>query len=653
MIRSLLIANRGEIACRIAATARRMGIRVVAVYSKADRDALHVEMADEAFLIGPAPARESYLNVGRIIEAAQAAHADAVHPGYGFLSENAGFADACAAAALIFIGPPVAAIRAMGSKAEAKRIMAEAGVPLVPGYHGTDQSPARFAAEAAAIGFPVLIKASAGGGGKGMRVVEQAAEFAAALAAAQREAAASFGDDRVLIEKYLSKPRHIEVQVFADSHGKTIALFERDCSIQRRHQKIIEEAPAPGLPEAMRAALARTACEAARVVGYRNAGTVEFIAEADRFYFMEMNTRLQVEHPVTEFITGLDLVEWQIRVAEGEPLPDPPSAPAGHAIEARLYAEDPSRHFMPASGRIEQLKIPAPARWLRIDTGVRQGDAIGTHYDPMIAKLIVHGENRHDAVRKLSYALENAAILGLRTNLALLSAIARHPAFAAADLDTGFIPRHETDLAQPVASRRIVLIAAALIIAQTVPLHGEPRGFRLNLPVSPMMVTLGFGATPVTVSVEGCFRHFNIFCDDLNEAIESHVSGDTLMLTRNGRRHSIPFHRSGNTLSLWIEGAAHDVSVIDMLAPPVMEPSSNPALVAPMPGTLVRILVSVGQPVSRGMTLAVMEAMKMELTIDAPEDGVIEAIHYAEDSLVPEGAALFALGQPCPGQPDT
>ena len=645
MIRSLLIANRGEIACRITRTAKRMGIRVIAVYSEADRDALHVEMADEAVLIGPAPARESYLNIGRIVAAAQATGADAVHPGYGFLSENAGFAEACAAAGLVFIGPSAGAIRAMGSKAEAKRIMAEAGVPLVPGYYGRDQSPARLVAETLEIGFPVLIKASAGGGGKGMRVVEKAADFHQALAAAKREAASSFGDDRVLIERYLTRPRHIEVQIFADSFGKTIALFERDCSIQRRHQKIIEEAPAPNLPAVMRAALADAACKAASAVSYINAGTVEFIAEDDRFYFMEMNTRLQVEHPVTEFVTGFDLVEWQIRVAQGEPLPDAPKKPNGHAIEARVYAEDPARDFMPATGRIEVLRTPPPRPWLRIDSGVRQGDRIGTHYDPMIGKLIVHGADRADAVQKLRQALDATALLGLRTNISLLAVIARHEAFAIADLNTGFIARNIGDLTPPVPALSLLLTAATLIVALEAHL-GRASGFRLNLPSAPMILVLATEDASHQVMVAAKDEAYHVSADALDVQATARIEDDRLILTLKGRRHALPFYRQGALISLWLGGAAHDVRLIDPLAPPAAAEAATGGLAAPMPGTLIRLLVKAGENVLRGAPLAVMEAMKMELTISAPHDGVIGEVFFAEGDMVPEGAVLFALNPP-------
>ena len=419
MFGSILIANRGEIACRVLRTARRLGLRSIAVYSDADERALHVELADEAVRIGRAPARESYLDIAAIIAAAQRSGAEAIHPGYGFLSENAEFAAACAQAGIVFVGPPAAAIRAMGSKIAAKRLMESAGVPLVPGYHGDDQDAAQLAAHAAAVGFPVLIKASAGGGGKGMRIVESAGEFRAALEGARREALKAFGDERVLLERYLRRPRHVEIQVFADQHGECIHLHERDCSIQRRHQKIIEEAPAPGLSPAMRERMGAAAVTAARAVGYEGAGTVEFIVADGEFYFMEMNTRLQVEHPVTEMITGLDLVEWQIRVAAGEPLPLSQAAvrSSGHAVEARIYAEDPEREFLPSTGTIAHLRWPQAEPAVRIDSGIRQGDAVTVHYDPLLAKLIVHGHDRETAVRCLQHALRECEVVGVTTNL--------------------------------------------------------------------------------------------------------------------------------------------------------------------------------------------------------------------------------------------
>ncbi len=439
----ILIANRGEIACRVIRTARRLGIATVAVYSEADRDALHVELADEAWPIGPPPARDSYLNIDAILDVARRSGAEAVHPGYGFLSENAEFAEACEAAGLVFIGPPGSAMRAMGSKAASKLLMQRHGVPLVPGYHGEDQDPVRLIDEAERIGFPVLIKASAGGGGRGMRAVGSAAELASALTGAKREAAGAFGDDRVLIEKYLPQPRHIEIQILADKHGNTIHLFERDCSIQRRYQKVLEEAPAPGLDLERRRAMGKAAVAAARAVGYVGAGTIEFIADIESFYFIEMNTRLQVEHPVTEAVTGLDLVEWQVRVAAGEALPlgQQDLALHGHAIEARLYAEDPERGFLPQTGVLHRLRFPA-ADIARVDTGVRQGDVVTPFYDPMIAKIIAWGEDRAAALDRLRHALAETAVLGVQTNLGLLVRVVWHPEFAAANIDTGFIERH-------------------------------------------------------------------------------------------------------------------------------------------------------------------------------------------------------------------
>ncbi|WP_270936671.1 acetyl-CoA carboxylase biotin carboxylase subunit, partial [Falsiroseomonas oryzae] len=460
---TLLIANRGEIACRVIRTARRMGLRTVAVFSDADADAMHVAMADAAVRLGPAPARESYLNIPALLDAARATGAEAIHPGYGFLSENAEFAEACAAAGLIFVGPPPAAIRAMGSKAAAKALMERAGVPLVPGYHGEDQSDATLRAAAMRIGFPILVKASAGGGGKGMKIARDATELEEAIALARGEAVSAFGDDRLLLERYLTKPRHIEVQVFADTQGNVVHLFERDCSIQRRHQKVVEEAPAPGMSPERRAAMGKAACDAARAIGYVGAGTVEFISEGDTFAFMEMNTRLQVEHPVTEAITGQDLVAWQLRVAAGEPLPltQDQLRIAGHAIEVRLYAEDPARDFAPSVGTLKHLALP-DGEGIRVDAGVRGGDTIPIHYDPMVAKVIAQGADREEARRRLLRALNATEVVGVRTNLPLLRAIVATPAFAAADLDTGFIARHPGLLAPTPPPPRAALAAAVL-----------------------------------------------------------------------------------------------------------------------------------------------------------------------------------------------
>ncbi|MGE3784524.1 MAG: acetyl/propionyl/methylcrotonyl-CoA carboxylase subunit alpha, partial [Alphaproteobacteria bacterium] len=520
MFSKILIANRGEIACRVIRTARRIGIATVAVYSEADAGALHVAMADEARLIGPPPARESYLNIEAVIAAARDSGAEAVHPGYGFLSENAEFAEACTAAGIVFIGPPPAAIRAMGSKSAAKALMEAHGVPVVPGYHGTDQDERRLAAEAERIGFPVMIKASAGGGGRGMRVVADATEFARALDGARREAKGAFGDDTVLIERHLERPRHIEVQVFGDLHGNIVHLFERDCSIQRRHQKVVEEAPAPGLTPERRRDLGKAGIAAARAVGYVGAGTVEFITEegGERFYFMEMNTRLQVEHPVTEAVTGIDLVEWQFRVAAGEflPLRQDEIAVAGHAIEVRLYAENPARGFLPATGTLHRLHLPE-GEAIRVDTGVRQGDTVTPFYDPMIAKIIARGEDRTAALARLRRALADTAVLGVTTNLGFLARVAADGEFAAGAVDTGFIDRHR-DVLLRVANRAPTLALAAAVLDRLLSddarVRGEPvpdpwsrrDGWRLNLAAAQRDFLFRCGETEQALAVTaiGC-----------------------------------------------------------------------------------------------------------------------------------------------------
>ncbi len=491
MFAKILIANRGEIACRVIRTARRLAIKTVAVYSEADARAQHVLAADEAHLIGPAAAKESYLRGDRILEVARASGAQAIHPGYGFLSENEDFAEACERAGVVFIGPPAAAIRAMGSKSAAKRIMEQAGVPLVPGYHGDGQDPALLQRESDRIGYPVLIKASAGGGGKGMRIVESAADFAAALASCKREAASAFGDDRVLVEKYLRRPRHIEIQVFGDRHGNCVHLFERDCSVQRRHQKVLEEAPAPGMTPERRAAMGGAAVAAAKAIGYVGAGTVEFIADqGGTFHFMEMNTRLQVEHPVTEMITGEDLVEWQLRVAWGEPLPKRQDelAIGGHALEARIYAEDPAKGFLPATGRIVHLGTPPASRHVRIDTGVAAGDEISPHYDPMIAKLVVWDHDRAAALARMRAALEAFQVVGVTTNVAFLGRLVASKAFAAADLDTGLIERSRDELFPPRAAGLRRGACAGDAVGARPP---RPRGARARRGLRRSVVALG------------------------------------------------------------------------------------------------------------------------------------------------------------------
>ncbi len=647
MFDSILIANRGEIACRIIRTARAMGIRTVAVYSEADALARHVAMADEAHCIGPAPARESYLRGDAIIAVALASGAQAVHPGYGFLSENADFAEACAAAGLTFIGPPASAIRAMGSKSAAKALMERSGVPLVPGYHGADQSPALLAAEAARIGFPVLIKASAGGGGKGMRIVRDAADFAEALAMAKGEARASFGDDQVLVERYLQKPRHIEVQVFADTQGNTVHLFERDCSIQRRHQKVVEEAPAPGMSEQRRAAMGEAACAAARAIGYVGAGTVEFIAENDDFFFMEMNTRLQVEHPVTEAITGEDLVEWQLRVAAGQPLPCTQQQLGihGHAIEVRVYAEDPTRDFAPSIGTLHHLREPEGAR---IDTGVRQGDAIPIHYDPMISKLIVHGSDRAEALRRLNRALAQYEIAGVATNLGLLRAIAAHPAFAAAELDTGFIANHPEVLAPPPPAPRSVLAAAIhrLLRDEAPPAApGDPyspwaqaNAWRLN----------GEGYQDFTLA-EGEARHelrAHILPHGfrLGEDLVHATDADGLTTLRLGTTtEKLRVLRQGQALTVFRNGVAFALTHIDPRAPVDAAQAGGGRILAPMPGRVLEVLVAPGDKVTRGQVLLMLEAMKVQMRITAPADGTVASLRCAAGELVEDGTELVTL----------
>ncbi len=659
MIRKVLIANRGEIACRIIRSCRKMGISTVAVHSDADCSALFVEMADEAISLGGTTASESYLRGEAILAAARATCADAIHPGYGFLSENPDFAEAVAQAGLIFIGPPAAAIRAMGLKDAAKAAMEKAGVPVVPGYHGAAQDPDLLLAEARSIGFPVLIKARAGGGGKGMRKVEEEAGFRAALESAAREAKASFGDSACLIEKYVSHPRHIEIQVFADGHGNVVHLFERDCSLQRRHQKVIEEAPAPGMPEDMREAMGEAAVRAARAIGYCGAGTVEFIADAsdglrmDRFWFMEMNTRLQVEHPVTEAITGVDLVEWQVRVASGEKLPKTQEALAidGWAFEARLYAEDAERGFLPAIGRIEHLDLPEDCA--RIDSGVRGGDEITPFYDPMIAKIIVHGETRAEALGRLTAALSKVRVAGTTTNAGFLTRLSRQEDFVAGNPDTGLIARHLDDLAkpEPLAPEMAVLAAIELSgLLQPVRAQGpvDPwsacDGFRLWSPAR-LHVTLAHRGEPLAIVLQ----------PGLQGQAEARVAGaplhlgwrrladGTVALTRDGRTVPVTVIRHGRAVTLHGDGASYSFEIVDPLQRADACETGGNRLVAPMPGLIKRVLAAAGQAVSSGEAVVVMEAMKMELTLSAPRDGIIAAIGVAEGEQVREGAVLAEL----------
>ncbi|HEY4542830.1 MAG TPA: acetyl/propionyl/methylcrotonyl-CoA carboxylase subunit alpha [Noviherbaspirillum sp.] len=667
MFTKILIANRGEIACRVAATARRLGIKTVAVYSEADANAKHVAACDEAILIGPAPAKESYLRVERIIEAARASGAQAIHPGYGFLSENEAFAEACTAAGLVFIGPPAAAIRAMGSKSAAKALMEQAGVPLVPGYHGEQQDPDFLQTRADEIGYPVLIKASAGGGGKGMRIVDTHAAFKAALESCQREAINSFGDARVLIEKYLTRPRHIEIQVFADAHGNCIHLFERDCSVQRRHQKVLEEAPAPGMHEARRRAMGEAAVAAAKAVGYIGAGTVEFIANQDgSFYFMEMNTRLQVEHPVTEMITGQDLVEWQLRVAAGEPLPKRQEELAirGHALEARIYAENPDKGFLPSIGTLRHVRTPAAVAFersadahgapaaVRIDSGVRAGDAISPFYDPMIAKLIVWGSDRAQALAHMAQALSEYQVVGLATNIAFLKRLVESAPFAEADLDTGLIERHHDALFPPPVPAPLTLLAlavAALLADERASGDAandpwaDSSGWRLN---GALRRALHLSNENHAYALQVEYRADGWVLRQGEQRVVIRLVEKTASDVRvsvDGASVSGSVVRDGETLHVFC-GAAHAaLKYSDPLAHAGEAEVEGGRLTAPMPGKIVALLVDKGASVEKGKPLLIMEAMKMEHTIAAPADGTVEDLLYAVGDQVAEGTQLLVF----------
>jgi len=623
MFTRLLIANRGEIACRVARTARRLGIHTIAVYSDADADAAHVAACDEAVHLGGPHAQDSYLRADLILDAARRTRAQAVHPGYGFLSENAEFAAECAAAGIVFVGPSPAAISAMGSKSSAKALMEKAGVPLTPGYHGDRQETDYLLQQAERIGFPVLIKAVAGGGGKGMRRVDRAEDFAGALASCQREAQSSFKDARVLVEKYLVTARHIEVQVFGDNHGGAVYLFERDCSVQRRHQKVIEEAPAPGMTPERRRQMGEAAVAAARAVNYAGAGTVEFIAEpSGAFYFMEMNTRLQVEHPVTEMITGLDLVEWQLLVASGEPLPLRQSdlSIRGHAFEARVYAEDPSREFLPSIGKLLHLRTPPTSPWVRIDTGVREGDEISPYYDPMIAKLIVSGATREEAIARLRQALTRYEVVGVATNVEFLSRLTTAPSFVEARLDTALIEREREHLfaVQPAPEHSWLVAAHESLRVETSDQSpwADISGWRLNRTRASRPVRLRHGNEELTVTVD--------------------FSG-------GAPRGSAIAVRTANEVHLFEDGRHLAFSILDPYAPPLDSPEHHGGLTAPMPGRVLSVAVSQGQAVKRGTPLVVMEAMKMEHTIKAPRDGVVERLCVAAGDQIKEGVELLIL----------
>jgi 3-methylcrotonyl-CoA carboxylase alpha subunit len=662
----ILIANRGEIACRVAATAHRMGIKTVAVYSEADANAKHVAVCDESVLIGPPPAKESYLRADKIIEAALATGAQAIHPGYGFLSENEDFAEACAKAGLVFIGPPASAIRAMGSKSAAKALMEKAGVPLVPGYHGDTQDPDFLQEQADKIGYPVLLKASAGGGGKGMRIVEKSDDFKAALASCKREAINSFGDDKVLAEKYLTQPRHIEIQVFADTQGDCVYLFERDCSVQRRHQKVLEEAPAPGMTPERRKAMGEAAVAAAKAVGYVGAGTVEFIANQDgSFYFMEMNTRLQVEHPVTEMITGLDLVEWQLRVASGEPLPKKQAELAihGHSIEARIYAENPEKGFLPSIGTLRHVRTPQAVAFepggvpgvpsaMRIDSGVRENDTISPYYDPMIAKLIVWGNDRAEALAHMSQALSEYQVVGLANNIAFLKRLIESRPFSNAELDTGLIERHHGDLFPPAqkASKQILALAVASLLtserkatAASNDPWGNPSGWRMN---SALQRQLNFadesGACPVTVGYQDNGWSLQ-YGDAASPMTVIQQQGKDLVIKLSGATVRGTVVRDGEMFHVFHAGAHTALTYTDPMAHAGEAEAEGGRLTAPMPGKIVAVLIDKGKTVEKGTPLLIMEAMKMEHTIAAPADGVVEDLLYAVGDQVAEGAQLLAF----------
>lgn len=650
MFSKILIANRGEIACRVIRTARKLGIVTVAIYSDADAGALHVEMADEAVRVGPAISAQSYLNVEAIIKAARQTGAEAIHPGYGFLSENARFVDAVEAAGLVFIGPSARAIRAMGLKDAAKALMEKAGVPVVPGYHGDNQDGAFLKSEADRITYPVLIKARAGGGGKGMRRVDQAEDFAAALDSARREAEASFGDSAVLVEKYMAKPRHIEVQVFGDSHGNAVHLFERDCSLQRRHQKVIEEAPAPGMTAEMRAAMGEAAVKAALAIGYCGAGTVEFIADVseglrpDHFFFMEMNTRLQVEHPVTEAITGLDLVEWQLRVASGEALPKRQDEVSinGWAFEARLYAEDPARDFLPATGK---LALFAPPENARVDSGVRTGDTITPFYDPMIAKIIAHGATRDEALNRLDAALGRTRIAGLVTNRQFLSALCKLEAFRTGDVDTGLIGREAAALftAEPPSDVAFALAALGALDLLGAPQEGGPwvslRGFRLWGEASRSVLLDHHGERRMVSFTARGGGHFGFAFGELE--IRAHENG-LVRFAVDGRMRDASVSRIRHDVTVQFEGRDTIFHHVQSLGAEE-DASSESRILSPMPGRVALVSVVEGASVAKGDPLVTMEAMKMELSLTAPRDGKIASVTVVAGDQVSEGALLVEL----------
>lgn len=660
-IEKILIANRGEIACRIMKTAHKMGIECVAVYSDADEFSQHVQLADEAWYLGPSSAKESYLRADKILEIAKKSKASAVHPGYGFLSENADFANQCVESGIVFIGPPTSAIEAMGSKSEAKNIMSKANVPLVHGYHGDNQDEEFLQSEADRIGYPVLIKATAGGGGKGMRMVKNSSDFLPSLISCKREANSSFGDDKVLIEKYLTKPRHVELQVFADSFGNAIHLFERDCSVQRRHQKVIEEAPAPGLSDNTRKQMGKVAISAAKAINYQGAGTVEFLYDEDgSFYFMEMNTRLQVEHPVTEMITGLDLVEWQILVASGLPLPltQEQVAITGHAFEARIYAEDPNNDFLPATGKVNYMAVPKESYHVRVDSGIISGDTVSIFYDPMIAKLIVWDRDRHSALARLKGALNDFHVAGLTTNIEFLNKLASHESFANADLDTHFLDKYGEQLTVSSEVLPIELIAAATLqimlkqsksnlqnkTDQFSPWN-EKFGWRLN---QDNHHQVEFRYKQQEISVIAHFReqtdsktqHFVFEVEQQQLSVSGYIEDNSIHIKIDGKKVSIASAQVGLNLILFKNANAWELEVKDDSQMDLnQEEQAN--LTAPMPGTVISVLVSSGDRVKQGQSLLVMEAMKMEHTIKAHQAMQVKEVLYKVGELVDEGAELI------------
>lgn len=650
MFDKILIANRGEIACRIIQTAKRLGILTVAIYSEVDKNARHVRMADEAYCVGPAQAKHSYLNMNQILTIAKRANAQAIHPGYGFLSENAEFARLCEEQRIKFIGPSPKAIEAMGSKAKAKALMANAQVPIVPGYHGEDQSLERLLEEARRIGFPVLLKATAGGGGKGMRSVDDEKDFLDAVGSAQREALSAFGDEQVLIEKLLLKPRHIEVQVFADTHGHCVSLFERDCSVQRRHQKIIEEAPAPNITQNQREKLSKAAIDAAKAIDYVGAGTIEFLMdERGEFYFMEMNTRLQVEHPVTEMVSDLDLVEWQFMVASGQPLPPAPSKPHGHSIEVRIYAEDPNNQFLPVTGTVDYLDVPDEStQAVRVEYGIQQGDEISIYYDPMLAKLVAWGENRIQAIERLRHALNQFHVIGLKTNIAFLKHCLSHQAFTQGDVHTAFIDTHLQQLLLPkprITSRELLMASLYHLLSRSQnpsDVWELKDAWRINGQAKENLVWQDENER-LMVAVEHQSDGFSMTIDGKSYQVDGQLNKQLLRLSIDDYSFTATVVEANQQYHFFYQDKTFSVKPFNLASAYSKEDHSEGQLTAPMPGTVIALLTEPGQQVKSGEGLLIIEAMKMEHTIFAPVDGTITGIHYEVGDQVSEGDELVEL----------